>query len=76
MSANLGETGEHAAHRLVVEALRAVDHDDVVGERLAQIFDRLRLTRTCRTLRAAPTVKVEGRGQGHVTPKGQKGQLF
>lgn len=49
-------TRKHAAHALVVEALRAVDDDDIVGHSLAQILDCLRLACARRPLGAASTV--------------------
>ena len=64
----------HAAHGLEVQALGAVDHDDVHAQRFAQVLHRLRLTRASRTLGGSAAVQVKSRGQGHKTPKGRGGR--
>ena len=64
--AGLREPGEHAAHALVIEALRAVDDDDVEAEGFAEILDGLGLAGTGRALRAPAPVQVQRRRQRNV----------
>ena len=67
-STNLSEAGEHAAHGLVVETLRAVDDYDVVAQTFAQILGGFGLAGTGRSLGRAAAVKVKRRGQRYVAP--------
>ena len=64
--AGLREPGEHAAHALVIEALRAVDDDDVEAEGFAEILDGFGLAGAGRALRAPAPVQVQRRRQRNV----------
>ena len=40
-------SAKHAHHGQVVEAVRAVEHNALLGQRLGQVLGRLRLARAC-----------------------------
>ena len=54
--AGLRVTGKQFPHRLVIEAVRAVDDDDENGHGFAQIFRCLRLAGTSGTFRRSTSV--------------------
>jgi hypothetical protein len=67
----LCQSREHPSHGLEIQALAAVDDDDVVAERLAQVLGGLCLACAGRAFGAATTVQVQCRRQRHVTSEGQ-----
>ncbi len=69
----LGKATEVAAHRLVVEALRAVDHDNVHAQRFAQVLDGLGLAGAGGALGRATAVVLQGCGERHVAAVGEWG---
>lgn len=52
----LSQTGEHFAHGLVVQTLRAVDDDDIHSKGFSEILDGLCLACPGGTLGASPAV--------------------
>ena len=64
----LGQSTKHSSHWLEVQPLGAVHYNDIHAECLSQILGCLGLPSACWSLGAAPTMKMEGSGKGHVTP--------
>lgn len=63
-----GETLEKLAQGNVVQSVRAVEHDTLLGHRFGKILDRLRLSCPSGTLRGAPQMQVEGTKQSTIAP--------
>eukprot|EP00962_Isochrysis_galbana_P028268 scaffold8907_cov105-Isochrysis_galbana.AAC.5 len=70
--ARLGETGEHAAERLVIEPVGAVEDDAVLGKVLGKVLDRFRLAGAGRALRQPAAVQVERGGESGVAPVSER----
>mmetsp|Transcript_1346 Transcript_1346/g.3903 ORF Transcript_1346/g.3903 Transcript_1346/m.3903 type:complete len:212 (+) Transcript_1346:7788-8423(+) len=60
------ESLEKLAHRQIVEAIGAIEHDALHRQRLGQVLRRLRLARASRPLRRAPIKQGERPHQGPV----------
>ena len=69
--ARLRQAREHAAERLVVKAIGAVEDDALLREVLGQILDGLCLTGTGRALWQAAAVQVQRRRERGVAAVGQ-----
>ena len=70
--ARLREAREHAAERLVVEAVGAVEDDALLGQVLREVLDRLRLARARGALRQPAAVQVERGGERGVAAVGER----
>ena len=60
----LRKTSKHAAHGLVVDTIRAVEHNDLACESFAKILHRLSFACSGRSLRSSAQVHGEGTGAG------------
>eukprot|EP00962_Isochrysis_galbana_P031293 scaffold10193_cov107-Isochrysis_galbana.AAC.3 len=68
-----GKALKELAHREVVEAIGAVENDALFGERLGQVFGRLRLAGSGRTLGRAAQVELQRAHERAVAAVGERG---
>jgi len=68
----LHQTGKNAGHRLVIEAVAAVNNETRQCQRLGEILRRFRLPRARGTRRAPSELECECLGQCHVTSVGER----
>ena len=66
------QTFEKLPHRLIVQAVRAVEHDALNRDSLGEVLRGLRLTRTRGSRGCPPEVQVNGAHQGAVAPVRQR----
>lgn len=67
--AGLGEALVYPAETAVVHLVGAVEHHNVLGERLAHVFDRLCFASPCRAARRTSHAHREGLRKGYVAPE-------
>ena len=66
-----GQSLEELAHRVVIETVRAVEHDTLDGKSFGEILDRLSLTSSSRAFRSTTVIEVLGSHESSVTSIGK-----